>query len=309
VHRACRKRVGGVRSTPRQGSKFLTLEDRRAGRVRWKRQCSGCGEFFMMRHDQKYCTKQCADSSRRLYPPGAAQKAASRARKLSKLKTWDGVADAEIFARDAGVCQLGENCKYPGVLIDPEARHPQPLSPSVDHIIPLSYGGIDVAANKRAAHLSCNVGRNNRLSESEKAFMVAHPELVLPPEQLTLLPLRRKRGLKAKTPKPAPVFYESACFWCESPVLRTYRADYVMCGKCPGSTAGCSVCGAKMVIVAGSRPPETRRCRSCPRSEPPPRPQKSCVVCGGPLYANNTIGVCQRTDACKREYGRIYYNK
>lgn len=237
-------------------------------------------------------------------------RAERRARKLNKAKTWDGIVDAEIFARDEGVCQLGASCKYPGELIDPEAPHPQSLSPSVDHIIPLSYGGIDVAANKRAAHLGCNVGRNNRLSEEDQAFMDTHPELVLPPEQLVTLPSRKK---PPKTPKPEPVFHELACFWCGAIVSRPYLANYVACGVCPGSTAGCTICGAKMVIVAGSRPPETRKCRSCAHVDPAPRPRKisgkSCSVCGGPLQANNKIGVCQRTDACKLAYGRAYLRK
>lgn len=295
VHRACRTRIGGVPYKP--------------GKMRRKWQCAQCGEFYAAPYKRKYCTKKCYADSMRAYAPGAARKAAARARHLSKLKTWDGVADAEIFARDEGVCQLGASCKYPGEPIDPEARHPQPLSPSVDHIIPLSYGGIDVAANKRAAHLNCNVGRNNRLTDEDRAFMKAHPEFILAPEQLATLPPRVKREFKPKVPKPEPVFYTLTCFWCGNAIQRTYRANFAICGECPGSTAGCSVCGVKMVIVAGSRPPETRKCRPCAHADPAPRPStakegsgRPCGVCGEPLYSNNKIGICQRNAVCRRAY-------
>jgi len=58
-----------------------------------------------------------------------------------------------ICARDAYVCWL---CHQP---IDPTARVPHDLAPTVDHVVPLAAGGSDDDGNLRAAHFSCNSRR------------------------------------------------------------------------------------------------------------------------------------------------------
>jgi 5-methylcytosine-specific restriction endonuclease McrA len=82
--------------------------------------------------------------------------AKSRARRLRHAEGWDGISDVQILDRDrwrCGICRkrIGKSFKYP-----------HPRSKSIDHLVPLSEGGDDTAANKRAAHLGCNIGRNNR---------------------------------------------------------------------------------------------------------------------------------------------------
>jgi 5-methylcytosine-specific restriction endonuclease McrA len=83
----------------------------------------------------------------------------SRARRLRRAQGWDGISDAEILERDGWRCQI-PGCKRRPIRKD--LKYPQPRSKSIDHIVPLSQGGGDTAANKRAAHLGCNVARNNR---------------------------------------------------------------------------------------------------------------------------------------------------
>lgn len=46
--------------------------------------------------------------------------------------------------------------------VDGSLRWPDPMSPSVDHIVPLSEQGDHNYANTRLAHLRCNVSRGNR---------------------------------------------------------------------------------------------------------------------------------------------------
>lgn len=61
----------------------------------------------------------------------------------------------QIFERDSwtcGICRRG---------IDLLLRWPDPMSRSIDHILPISMGGADVANNVRASHLRCNVLRGN----------------------------------------------------------------------------------------------------------------------------------------------------
>jgi hypothetical protein len=47
-----------------------------------------------------------------------------------------------------------------------------------DHIIPRSMGGLDLIENLRPACEICNNNRGSEMSETELAFLTAHPELV-----------------------------------------------------------------------------------------------------------------------------------
>jgi 5-methylcytosine-specific restriction endonuclease McrA len=58
---------------------------------------------------------------------------------------------SEIFERDNWMCQL---C---GKRVDKHLKRPNPLSASLDHIVPLSKGGSHSRANTHLAHLTCNL--------------------------------------------------------------------------------------------------------------------------------------------------------
>lgn len=119
---------------------------------------------------QRWCSKSCtrawANGARPPYErqavTGMARKVAlSRARRLRHAQTWDGITDEEILERDGWRCQIPGCTRRP---IRKDAKYPHPRSKSIDHIVPLSLGGDDIAANKRAAHLGCNVARGNRMA-------------------------------------------------------------------------------------------------------------------------------------------------
>ena len=57
----------------------------------------------------------------------------------------------EIGERDHWTCGI---CTEP---IDQHLRHPDPASPSVDHITPIREGGPDETWNVQIAHLRCNI--------------------------------------------------------------------------------------------------------------------------------------------------------
>lgn len=62
-----------------------------------------------------------------------------------------------VFERDNWVCQIcGED-------VDPTVEHPDPLSKSLDHIVPLSQGGGHTWDNVQLAHLVCNMSKGNRI--------------------------------------------------------------------------------------------------------------------------------------------------
>jgi 5-methylcytosine-specific restriction endonuclease McrA len=144
-----------------------------------ERTCEYCGEKFYRYGaprpgaPMRFCTAKCRVDSTRMYDdPRAGSKASTRARKLQHSLTWDGIEDWQIFQRDGWTCQV-PGCELGPVRYD--LAWPDPLSPSVDHIVPLSLGGTDTAPNKRAAHLTCNTRRGVRMHPDD--VLVITPEL------------------------------------------------------------------------------------------------------------------------------------
>jgi hypothetical protein len=76
------------------------------------------------------------------------------------------VINSEIFERDRWKCGI---CKR---RVDRDLVWPAPMSPSLDHIVPLSEGGPHRPENVRLAHLHCNVSRGNRGGGEQLQLMV-----------------------------------------------------------------------------------------------------------------------------------------
>lgn len=109
--------------------------------VQFDRQCVECGSAFVaLKDNAKWCSAICRirtrgrDESRRRTPGSGASL----------------YADREIFERDKWRCHL---C---GKKVDPKADRRSPLGATIDHLVPLSEGGRDDAANVATAHLKCN---------------------------------------------------------------------------------------------------------------------------------------------------------
>jgi 5-methylcytosine-specific restriction endonuclease McrA len=62
----------------------------------------------------------------------------------------------EIFERDDWTCGI---CEQP---ISPVVVYPDPMSPSLDHVVPLARGGAHNRENCQATHLICNVRKGAR---------------------------------------------------------------------------------------------------------------------------------------------------
>ena len=90
------------------------------------------------------------------------------ARALGKAEVeqpLDMVEARVVYNRDKWRCGL---C---GKKINPVLRHPHPLRASLDHVVPISRGGTHTYANTQAAHLQCNVRKNNRGSGEQLALI------------------------------------------------------------------------------------------------------------------------------------------
>lgn len=96
------------------------------------------------------------------YPERAALADARRRMRLELARQAEPVMPADVHARDGWICQL---CLLP---IDPEAAWPDPMSASVDHIVPLALGGAHSMANVQSAHLGCNSRKGDRQAPGEQ---------------------------------------------------------------------------------------------------------------------------------------------
>jgi hypothetical protein len=69
----------------------------------------------------------------------------------------DSVDPLEVLERDGWICQL---CSTP---ISRSVRWPHKMSPTMDHVLPVTKGGAHLEGNLQSAHLSCNIAKGNRV--------------------------------------------------------------------------------------------------------------------------------------------------
>lgn len=67
----------------------------------------------------------------------------------------------DIFERDNWTCKICDK------KIDDSLPYPNPMSASLDHIIPLSKGGSHTLNNVQSSHLSCNIKKKNKFIEKK----------------------------------------------------------------------------------------------------------------------------------------------
>lgn len=86
-----------------------------------------------------------------------------RTKRKDPLAPVERFLDVDVFLRDGWVCQL---CLAP---VDPGVRWPDPWSPSLDHVVPVSSPDYvnhgHTMSNTQLAHLRCNLAKGDR-SES-----------------------------------------------------------------------------------------------------------------------------------------------
>ena len=87
---------------------------------------------------------------------GAVRK--SRLKRQGKLKEaeFEKFTTLQVFEKSGGVCGI---CDEP---VDMKLKWPNPLSASVDHIVPVNKGGGHTLENVQIAHLRCNCTKRDR---------------------------------------------------------------------------------------------------------------------------------------------------
>jgi len=143
------------------------------------RPCSNCGRAFTpTRAGTLYCSAACkARAYKRRHPEivaaetrryrerygnppySEARRAAdARRRALKRSARVEAFTRQDIADRDGWLCGLC--CSA----IDPGLEWPHPMSPSVDHVVPLALGGEHSMANTQLAHLTCNTRKGVKAS-------------------------------------------------------------------------------------------------------------------------------------------------
>lgn len=123
-----------------------------------ERTCRFCGAVVPMAAHQRSCgSPDCrlARHAERMREGGwsKARRAAERS-----APVVEQFCPADVYERDGWTCGI---CGEP---VGRDLGWPDPLSVSLDHIVPLSLGGEHTWANVRCSHLRCNTARGNRVA-------------------------------------------------------------------------------------------------------------------------------------------------
>lgn len=81
----------------------------------------------------------------------------ARRRALEAAAFVEHIDIALVWTRDEGRCWL---CEVP---VDPLLKWPDPMSGSIDHVRPLSKGGVHAMSNVALTHLGCNSSKQDKL--------------------------------------------------------------------------------------------------------------------------------------------------
>jgi 5-methylcytosine-specific restriction endonuclease McrA len=107
--------------------------------------CDGCGTAYEAKTNRtRWCSRLCAN---RHY---GNLRARQRARPSGDLYT-----DLEIFTRDGWVCHL---CGDP---VNRAVSRLHPDGATIDHLVPITRGGLDEPSNVATAHWRCNRAKGN----------------------------------------------------------------------------------------------------------------------------------------------------
>lgn len=130
-----------------------------------------CGKVFQPRREMERCcselhgkrlyNRESRADGRQASAPWSDRRRDGYHRRRARKKaaaTGNPVLFREIAERDAWTCHL---CASPVGRLP----WPDPMSPSLDHVLPLSKGGLHDPRNVRLAHLRCNSAKGDRTME------------------------------------------------------------------------------------------------------------------------------------------------
>jgi hypothetical protein len=124
--------------------------------------CIGCDQLIPedAGFSRVYCNS-CAKTRQRL----ASRDCNHRRRAVEYGADSERFSSLEIFERDRWICGL---CKK---RVDRRLAHPNTMSASLDHKLPIAVGGSHTRANVQLAHLTCNLQKRHRGAPEQLALV------------------------------------------------------------------------------------------------------------------------------------------
>jgi len=124
------------------------------------KQCEICGQDYHPRPNMAItytCSKACKRKRDALNKrKNGYKKRINESRQIKVSATESEYIDREaIYERDGWTCQV---C---GKKVKRELKYPNPMSASLDHILPFALGGSHTRANVQLAHLRCNFKKSD----------------------------------------------------------------------------------------------------------------------------------------------------
>jgi predicted nucleic acid-binding Zn ribbon protein len=136
-----------------KASKKREREERLAANFR-EGECVVCGKAFTTYNpQQKTCCSEC----------GKKLSYARKQKRIPKAQMVDKDITLEaLYRRDSGVCYLcGGQCDWNDIIMERNCVGRN--YPSIDHIVPVSRGGLHAWNNVRLAHFGCNLEKSDSL--------------------------------------------------------------------------------------------------------------------------------------------------
>lgn len=124
-----------------------------ASKIRMRQSRKKSKARYRLNHHEKYLAE--LKAWRDAHPEAVRIYGARRRARLKNSPIIDKIELRLLHKRDKGRCGLCHE------KVNLKLRWPDPLSASVDHIIPLSKGGSESWANVVLAHLRCNMRKHN----------------------------------------------------------------------------------------------------------------------------------------------------
>lgn len=132
-------------------------EERASAKIAYKkehtveRKCKICGNSFYCLdvESNATCSKECSNELKKL----------SRDKRIPASHKIDNISLRRLYKRDKGICYLcGAVCNWNDWRIaDSGNMYPGDNYPTIEHVVPVSFGGLDSWENVRLACWKCNI--------------------------------------------------------------------------------------------------------------------------------------------------------
>lgn len=131
------------------------LREAEAKRKKKMHPCVVCGTKTI---NQKYCSETCR---KRAYNK---QKETNRRIKIMAQMVDKDITLESLYKRDRGLCHIcGLACSWDDYIVDSNQKQCGEWYPSIDHVIPLSKGGLHSWNNVKLAHRRCNSIKSDKI--------------------------------------------------------------------------------------------------------------------------------------------------